>query len=84
MQRLTRLIQEMGDRGLEPEAFEPASTLRPRYLQLATQATRLAQAMGFAEGESAEYISNLLVDSLRTSSRAERRERMTLQEALGD
>lgn len=83
LQRLTRLIQEMGDRGLEPEAFAPASYLRPHYLQLATQAARLAQAMGFAEGESMDYISNLLVDTLRTTSRTERRERMSLQEALG-
>lgn len=84
LQRLTRLIQEMGDRGLEPEAFEPASYLRPRYLQLATQAARLAHAMGFAENESTDYISNLLIDTLRATSRAERREYMSLQEALGE
>jgi len=84
LQRLTRLIQEMGDRGLEPEAFEPASFLRPHYLQLATQAARLAQAIGFGEGEPMDYISNLLVDTLRATSRTERRERMSLQEALGE
>lgn len=82
--RLTRLIQEIGDRGLEPEVFAPTAYLRPHYLRLVQQAARLAQAMGFSEGESTEYINTLLVEQLRTSSRSERRQRMTLQEALGE
>lgn len=82
--RLTRLVQEMGDRGLEPEAYGPARVLRPRYLQLFTQATRLAHAMGYADHESADYIGSLVVDYLRSSSRAERCQRMSLQQALGE
>lgn len=82
--RLTRLVQEMGDRGLEPEAYGPARGLRPRYLQLFTQAVRLAHAVGYANHESADYIGTLLVEHLRSTSRAERCQRMSLQQALGE
>lgn len=82
--RLTRLVQEMGDRGLEPDAYGPARVLRPRYLQLFAQAVRLAHTMGFATHESADYIGTLLVEHLRASSRAERCQRMSLQQALGE
>lgn len=82
--RLTRLVQEMGDRGLEPEAYGPASYLRPRYLQLAGQAAQLAQTIGYGEGAPTEYITNLIIEHLRTTSKTERRQRMSLQEALGE
>ena len=82
--RLTRLLQEIGDRGLEPEAIAPTAYLRPHYLRLAGQAARLAQAMGFDEGESTEHVCTLLLEQLRNTTHTERRQRMSLQEALGE
>lgn len=84
LHRLTRLLQEIGDRGLEPEVIAPTAYLRPHYLRLAGQAARLAQAMGFDEGESTEHVCLLLLEQLRTTTHTERRQRMSLQEALGE
>lgn len=84
LHRLLRLIQEIGDRGLEPAAFAPTAYLRPHYLRLTRQAERLVQTMGFGECEATAYIGSLLVEQLRVSNQAERRQRMTLQEALGE
>lgn len=82
--RLTRLVQEMGDRGLEPEVYGPAAHLRAPYLQLSTQAVRLVERLGLAKGNAIDYLSDLLVAQLRSTSRSQRRERMSLSQALGE
>jgi len=84
VQRLTRLVQEMGDRGLEPEVYGPAAYLRAPYLQLSTQAARLVERLGLAEGNPIDHLSDLLVAQLRSTGRSQRRERMSLQQALGE
>lgn len=84
LHRLARLLQEIGDRGLEPEVIAPTAYLRPHYLRLAWQAARLAEAMGFDEGESTEHVCTLLLEQLRNTTHTERRQRMSLQEALGE
>lgn len=84
VQRLARLVQEMGDRGLEPDAYKAAPALRPRYLHLTRQAQHLAQTLGFTEAEASEYVTKRLLEQLRASSRTERRADMSLQQALGE
>jgi hypothetical protein len=84
VQRLTRLVQEMGDRALEPDTFGPARHLRGPYLQLSAQAVRLVERLGLAQGNPVDHLSDMLVDQLRATSRSQRREAMSLQQALGE
>lgn len=84
VQQLTRLVQEMGDRGLEPGVYPPARELRPAYLRLFAGAVRLVERLGLAEGNPADYLSDLLVAQLRRTGRSERRDQMSLPQALSE
>lgn len=80
MQRLARLVQEMGDRGLQGSPHVSASTLRTAYLQLLRQATHLSKGLGIGELEAADYVATQLIAQLRRGSS----QRMSLREALGE
>jgi hypothetical protein len=84
VQRLVRLVQEMGDRGLEPEVYPPARELRPTYLRLTAEAVCLLERLGLSEGHPVDHLRDLLVAQLRSTSRSERREQLSLQQALGE
>lgn len=84
VQRLTRLVQEMGDRGFEPEAYGPLAHLRGPYVQLSQEAAHLVEQLGLAAGNAVEYLGDLLVAELRATTRGERRAQMSLPQALGE
>jgi hypothetical protein len=84
VQRLTRLVQEMGDQGFEPNAYGPLAYLRGPYVQLSQEATHLVEQLGLAAGNAVEYLGDLLVAELRATTRGERRAQMSLPQALGE